>query len=156
MKKRIRKKKAKKKNAKLNYQRWDANISQKTVYVIEEKFNKDEEDDYKTMVEKDRIEIGEKKYKKIMERINEGWVLYDSLSYSEDYFEIKNEYRRIVKDKNCKRFRIVKAKCIIHKEYGISLNDLDYHIMEHAKEKTGLIVRIRNFFSVVMQRKMVA
>lgn len=74
---------------------------------------------------KEKNEIPEDKYKAIINRCNEGWVILDALSFSDKYSDIISEFKDVLMRQHASSLRIVKGICTFD-EHGIAISDFDY------------------------------
>ncbi|QUH22196.1 hypothetical protein [Alkaliphilus sp. B6464] len=106
--------------------------SQREIYIIENKIDDSTKSLYIEYVTQGicKRSITDEVSNNLRQRFNEGWVCDDALSYSEDYNDIMNEYKRKVQDYPWSKYRIVKANCVCHESYGIALTDFNYERLE--------------------------
>lgn len=107
-----------------------------TLYIVEERISKKTADHYMNDINdlNRKSMIGKDKYMKLQDRLDEGWVISDSLSYSKDYDSILAMYKEMSKNMPSKEFRIAKAVCSYHEERGISIEDFDYQRIDILKK----------------------
>lgn len=98
------------------------------VYVIEEKVDRATIKGYLHHINnlRKKKSITKAKWIILKNRFSQGWVPFDSLSYSKSYTDILNELREIIKQNPRIRCRVVLAKCEHHPEYGIAIVNFNY------------------------------
>jgi len=117
----------------------------KEIFIIESKVDKENVKSYIDIATdlRKRNCITKNNFKDLRQRFIEKWVCYDALAYAEDYNDIVKKHKNIIDQNPWGKYRIVKANCIYHNEYGISVVNFNYEITKIYFKRLTVIFHIQ-------------
>lgn len=120
------------------------------VYILEENLNKKKRNTFMGFINNGKYE----NENALLKRFSEKWLLCDALSFSLSLKEAVEMYYNTITDLPMNKYRIIKAQCVYHEQYGIAISDFDYKRVKLLKKsKKEMIretfIRIKSIFKMI-------